>query len=130
MAKLSLLSNPKMNTILPNRVHIVGEIYVQPVNVIKLVASINYTTIHLADGKQYMVALTISKVHKVLLPYGQFIRPHRRHVINLAYVLQQTSDGLLLNNNETIDCSRRRRKEVKTRLRELNKLTPARRKRL
>lgn len=119
-----------MDKVLPTRVHIVGEIYVQPVNVIKLVASVNYTTIYLADGNRYIVALTISKVHKVLLPHGQFIRSHRSHVINLAYVLQQTSNGLLLNNNETIDCSRRRRKEVKTKLRELNKLTPAHRKRL
>ncbi len=119
-----------MDKILPNCVHIVGQIYVQPVDVIKLVASVNYTTIHLADGKRYMVALTISKVHKVLLPYGQFIRTHRSHVINLAYVLQQTSSGLLLKNNETIDWSRRRRREVKKKLRELNKLTPIRRKHL
>ncbi|RFS15363.1 LytTR family transcriptional regulator DNA-binding domain-containing protein [Emticicia sp. C21] len=109
-----------MNTAPSNRVHIAGELYVQPVNVIKLVASINYTTIYLVDGKQYMVALTISRVLQVLLPHGQFIRTHRRNVINLAYVLQQTSNGLLLKNNETIDWSRRRRKEIKTRLRELN----------
>jgi DNA-binding LytR/AlgR family response regulator len=106
-----------MNKITQKRVHIAGNTYINPVDVIKLVASVNYTTIYLANGKQYVVALTISKVHEVLHPYGQFIRTHKSHVINLAYVLQQTPNGLLLKNNETVDWSRRRKKEVKEKLR-------------
>ncbi|MBA4853236.1 LytTR family DNA-binding domain-containing protein [Emticicia sp. BO119] len=106
-----------MNKITQKCVHIVGSTYINPLDVIKLVACINYTTIYLASGKQYVVALTISKVHEVLHPYGQFIRTHKSHVINMAYVLQQTPNGLLLKNNETIDWSRRRKKGVKEQLR-------------
>lgn len=106
-----------MNKLTQNHVHLVGNTYINPIDVIKLVASINYTIIYLATGKQCVVALTISKVHKALHPYGQFIRTHKSHVINLAYVLQQTPNGLLLKNNEEIDWSRRRKKEVKEKLR-------------
>jgi len=107
-----------MNTITQEYVHLVGHTYINPIEVIKLVASVNYTTIYLANGKHYVVAQTINKVYQALLPYGQFIRTHKSYVINLAYVLQQTPTGFLMQNNEMIDCARRRKKQVKKQLRE------------
>jgi two-component system LytT family response regulator len=107
-----------MNKAPQKGVHIVGRTYLNPVDIIKLVASANYTIIYLANGRQYVIALTISKVYEILLPHGQFVRTHKSYVVNLAYVLQLTPTGFLLKNNETIDWARRRREEIKRKFRE------------
>jgi DNA-binding LytR/AlgR family response regulator len=103
------------NLFLPTNesVHVGGRKHVQPEQVIMLVADVNYTTIYLIDGQQFMVATTIGKVQKALDAYGNFIRLNKAQVVNWAYVLQRTKNGLLLKNNETVGISRRRRRDVK-----------------
>ena len=93
-------------------VHVGGRRHVQPEQVMMPVADINYTTIHLNDGEQFMIASTIGKVQKALDIHGNFVRPNKTQVVNWAYVTQRTEDGLLLQNNEMIIFSRRKRKEI------------------
>jgi DNA-binding LytR/AlgR family response regulator len=94
-------------------VHIGGRRYVQPEQVMMLVADINYTTIYLNNGEKFIIATTIGKVQKALDIHGDFVRPNKTQVVNWAYVTQRTQDGLLLQNNEMIIFSRRKRRAIK-----------------
>ena len=93
-------------------VHIGGRKHVHPAQVIMLVADINYTTIYLADGNQFMVATTIGKVQRTLQAHGQFVRTNKAQVVNWAYVLRSSPKELQLKNNEIIKFSRRREKVI------------------
>ena len=111
----------KKENSLDESIHIGGRLYIQPTDVIMLVANVNYTTIYLINGQQFMIARTIGKVQEILHPHGQFIRTNKAQVVNLAYVLQHTKKGFVLQNNEVIDWSRRRKKEIKEKLRRIYK---------
>ncbi|WP_337043990.1 LytTR family transcriptional regulator DNA-binding domain-containing protein [Emticicia sp. 17c] len=97
----------------PQFVNVGGRQRIQPTHVVKLVAYINYTTVYLANGESFIIARTIGKVQETLQPHGEFIRISKNLVVNLAYMRQQTPNGIILKNNEIIDWSRRRKREVK-----------------
>jgi len=99
-------------SIIKTLVSVGGRYRVQPEQVVMLVASINYTTLYLANGRQFTIARTIRRVQESLQPYGHFVRTSRAQVINWAYVSQRNSGELLLQNNQIIKISRRRKKEI------------------
>lgn len=85
-----------------------GRLHILPTQVMMLVADINYTTIFLDDGQQFMVATTIGKIQKTLQEHGNFVRTNKSQVVNWAYVLRSNSKELLLKNDEIVRFSRRR----------------------
>jgi DNA-binding LytR/AlgR family response regulator len=91
-------------------VHVGGRRHVQPTQVMMLIADINYTTIFLKNGQQFMVATTIGKVQKTLQSHADFVRLNKLQVVNWAYVQSSNTKQLLLKNNEIVQFSRRRSK--------------------
>lgn len=81
-------------------------------DIIMFEAHINYTTIHLMNGKKIMVSKTLKSFEKLLLNH-HFYRIHRAFLINSQHL--QAYDSTLgqarLTNNYTVSTSRRK-KEV------------------
>lgn len=86
-------------------------------DIIRASSDINYTTFHLIGGKRVTIARTLGKFEDLLLPHNGFLRPHRGHIINLAYIEAFECHGntgtLLLKDGCRIAVSRRRMKTLK-----------------
>lgn len=82
-----------------------------------LEGDINYTTIHFAKGNPLVIAITLKKIEPLLKDYD-FLRIHKKFVLNLNYA----NDSLLnkntvtLQNNVEIKVSRRKRVELKRKM--------------
>lgn len=78
----------------------------------------NYTTFYLADGSQIIVSRTL-KEYSDLLEEFNFYRVHQSHLVNLDFVDKYISgEGgyLIMNNGDSVDVSRRRKKPLMERL--------------
>ncbi|WP_435353710.1 LytR/AlgR family response regulator transcription factor [Emticicia sp. SJ17W-69] len=95
-----------------NYISIGGRKTVSPKQVLMLVADINYTTIHLFNGEQFIIATTLKRVQKSLNSHGNFIRTNKKFVVNWDYVLSHCAKQLTLHNNQIIPFSRRQGKQV------------------
>jgi two-component system, LytTR family, response regulator len=79
-------------------------------NIIYLEAHVNYTSIHLKNGKYLVVAKTLKSLETLLAPH-QFHRIHRTYLINGNH-LQEYNGSLgevTLTNNHRIATSRRKK---------------------
>lgn len=94
----SLLVNQKKKTRIPTH------------SIIMLEGSINYTIIHLQNGKQRLYARNLGYFES-LLNQECFIRVHRGYLINLSFIVQYNKDlhCLHLQNNIKVRISRRKR---------------------
>lgn len=74
----------------------------------------NYTFLILRDGKRYLVSKTL-KDFETTLNTTQFIRVHKSHIVNLAYIRYNrmlNDRALLMANGQEVPVSRRRAREV------------------
>lgn len=86
--------------------------YVALDEIIRLQAERNYTRFYFTDGKTFLSARTL-KEYEELLPYGEFIRTHRTHLINKRFVAQYDRDGfLMLKDGSRVEVSRRKKEQV------------------
>lgn len=86
--------------------------YVALDEIIRLQAERNYTRFYFTDGKTFVSARTL-KEYEELLPYGEFIRTHRTHLINKRFVAQYDREGyLLLKDGSRVEVSRRKKEQV------------------
>ncbi len=94
---------------------------VQVDQIVRLEADVNYTLIYFCDGSQLLVARTLKRFYNQL-PASDFIRAHRKHVVNRAFVGSLSSAGysLQLLTGETIGISRRKLANVRHQLRVAN----------
>ena len=82
-------------------------------SIIRIESSSNYSKIFFMDGKSILVTKLLKDFEEILLPY-RFFRIHNSHLINLNYIKKYIrGDGgqVILENNETIDVSRRKKEE-------------------
>lgn len=83
-------------------------------NIIRCQADDYYTNFYLNDGRRIMISKTLKDNEELLKDYD-FIRPHRSHLINLAYVKKYVkSDGgyIVLSEGTKIPVSRRKKDVV------------------
>lgn len=87
-----------------------------------LEADVNYTTVHFETGKPLVIATTLKKIEPLLKDHD-FIRIHKKFVLNLNYAGESllNKDTITLKNNVEIKVSRRKRVELKKKL-DLSKL--------
>lgn len=87
-------------------------------DVIRFEASSNYTLIHAVNKRPLVVARVLSAYEELLEGFG-FIRVHRSHLVNRRYIQAIDGNGnLVLEDQSSIEVSRRRRKDVFVRLNE------------
>ncbi len=85
-------------------------------NIISFVADDNYTSIYLTSGGNYIYAKTLKKFETELASEKQFIRISKSVIVNLGYVNKFEDDHLILTNNSMVKISRRRKKELVSRI--------------
>ncbi len=81
--------------------------------IVRIESSSNYSKIFFKDGKNILVTKLLKDFEEILLPY-RFFRIHNSHLINLSYLKKYIrGDGgqVVLQNNEVIDVSRRKKEE-------------------
>jgi DNA-binding LytR/AlgR family response regulator len=78
--------------------------------IILLEADVNYSYIHLRNGKRIMVAQTLKSFTKILVDYS-FYRVHRAFLINKIHLRAYNSDlrEIILTNNHKVIASRRKK---------------------
>ena len=82
-----------------------------PDELLMLVADVNYTHIHLRDGKMVIVAKTLKELESRLCQY-KFFRPHKSFLINLQCVAAYNCSpewSIKMENDAEIFLSRRKR---------------------
>src|SRR5690606_15430140 len=82
-------------------------------SIIRIESSSNYSKVFFMDGKSILVTKLLKELEETLLPY-RFFRIHNSHLINLNYLKKYIrGDGgqVVLENNEIIDVSRRKKEE-------------------
>lgn len=80
-------------------------------NIIRCQADDYYTNFYLNDGRKIMLSKTLKENEELLAEYN-FIRPHRSHLINIAYIKKYVkSDGgyIVLADGTQIPVSRRKK---------------------
>ena len=90
-------------------------------DIVRFEAEDNYTHIHLADGSKITASKTIKSYEDMLTPFN-FYRVHKRHVINMNYMkrfVKGEGGYLVMEDDERIEVSRRRRPAFMTQLRTL-----------
>ena len=90
-----------------------GTLFLPTTDIVRLEAEGSYTTFHLRDKKKLVASRTL-KDFATLLDEQRFIRIHKSHVVNRSYVKSiLNSHQLLMEDNSTVDVSRRKWDEVK-----------------
>lgn len=74
-------------------------------------ADLNYTNIQLVSGEVFVLAETLKRFEEQFNSH-QFVRVNRSVVINISQIKKVNYDYVLLKNNQKVDISRRRKKEV------------------
>jgi two-component system, LytTR family, response regulator len=82
-----------------------------------LEADVNYTTIHFETGKPLVIAITLKKIEPLLKGHD-FVRIHKKFVLNLNYASESllNKNSIILQNDIEIKVSRRKRVELKKKL--------------
>jgi DNA-binding LytR/AlgR family response regulator len=97
-----------------------GYTSVNPDEVVLLVASVNYTIVHLSDGNKTIVATPLKTLETKFLPY-LFYRTHKSYLVNLKCIMdfQERQNLLQMSNNQVVVVSRRKRNGLKKWLNDL-----------
>lgn len=90
-----------------------GVEFIEINQITRIESSSNYSKIYFKDGKSILVTRLLKDFEEILLPY-RFFRIHNSHLINLNYIKKYVrGDGgqVIMQNNEIIDVSRRKKEE-------------------
>lgn len=90
-----------------------GTQFFKPQEIIRCQGSINYTKFYFSKLPPLVIAKTIKEYEEILSPH-QFVRVHKSHLINSAYVsgYDSLNAKLVMTDGSQVDISRRRKKEV------------------
>jgi two-component system LytT family response regulator len=89
--------------------------------IIRIESQSNYTTVYFTNRVKLVVAKTLKDFEDQLISYG-FLRVHHSHLVNLEHVVgYKNTDGgyIIMQGNEVIEISRRKKQEVLKRLSEM-----------
>lgn len=77
-------------------------------NLIRIEAISNYSKLFFADGTSVVVAKVL-KWFVDKLPDAQFLRSHRKHIVNVQFIHKYCKGKIELCNAQMIDVSKRKR---------------------
>jgi two-component system LytT family response regulator len=98
-----------------------GLIFIELKNIVRLESEINYTRFYLTNKESILVSKTLGDFEE-LFSENNFFRPHKSHIINLKYVkryLKGEGGQIILEDNTTIDVSRRKKEEFLNRIKKI-----------
>lgn len=97
-----------------NYIQIGARTFVEPSAVTHLESEINYTIVHLQNGRCQTLSYTLGKIH-AFLPAG-FIRINRSCVVNANFIKRRKHNKIWLKGGGSFVISRRRYDEVDHRI--------------
>ncbi|AWV99028.1 LytR/AlgR family response regulator transcription factor [Arcticibacterium luteifluviistationis] len=71
-------------------------------------ADINYTSIHLKNGEKYMLSYTLKRFEEMLENSENFVRIHRKYIVNFDFVSNKGKYEVLLRDGQTLPIARRK----------------------
>lgn len=86
--------------------------FIERSKIIRIEAESNYSRLFLADGSTLFVAKVLKKF-QAELKEAYFIRPHKTHLVNTAFVksfIKQPNASLVLSNGDVIPVARRNKR--------------------
>ena len=92
--------------------------FVYTKEVVRCIASNNYTTFHLTGGEKIIVSKPVYEYEEILGAYG-FIRCHQSHLVNKRYIkswVKEDGGYLLLKDGTQIPVSRNKKEKVRVAL--------------
>ncbi len=90
-----------------------GNMELQPSKIIRIESSSNYSRVFFTNHPPLLVC-KILQWFEDLLPSEGFVRVHRSHLVNRAFIAERPDKKyLLLENGQVVPVSRRRRKAVR-----------------
>jgi len=95
--------------------------YVPVSNIVRIESQSNYSTVYFTSRTKLLVAKTLREFEEQLTPYN-FLRIHQSHLINLEHVIgykNQDSGYVIMEGNDAIEISRRKKQEILQRLKTL-----------
>lgn len=97
--------------------HSAGTAVIDTASVIRIEAISNYSKLYFANGKTLVVAKVLKWFEPLLADKG-FVRVHRSHFVNTAWIetIEQFDLKIVLRNNVTIAVSRRKRSSISKQL--------------
>jgi two-component system, LytTR family, response regulator len=107
---LSVIKNPEI-MLLPTQT---GISMIDISTIVRVQSISNYSKLFFKNGKTLVVAKLLSWFEGKL-PHEYFIRIHRSHLVNLLHVqgyCNSNSGRIILNDNTSIDISRRKKARV------------------
>lgn len=89
-----------------------GVFFYKPEEIVRLEASSNYTHIYFTDKKKIIVPKVMKDFVKILEPLG-FVRTHRSHLVNRAYIVSiSAKGGVTMKDSSVAEVSRRKKSSV------------------
>ncbi len=89
-----------------------GVYFLFPHEITRCEALGNYTKFYVTGNKQYTISKTLGEYEELLAPY-RFIRTHKSHLVNRAFISFVDHDGFVtLKDSTKIEVSRRRKEDV------------------
>ncbi|MFT3704200.1 MAG: LytTR family DNA-binding domain-containing protein [Agriterribacter sp.] len=83
-----------------------------PSEIIHCVGINNYTQFYLTDSNVITVSKTIKEFEELLSDHG-FVRSHKSHLVNIAFIKEIKNDNaIILQNGQSVEISRRRQHDV------------------
>lgn len=95
--------------------------YVPVSNIVRIESQSNYCTVYFTSRTKLLVAKTLKEFEEQLTVHN-FLRIHHSHLINLEHVIgykNQDSGYVIMEGNDAIEISRRKKQEILQRLKEL-----------
>lgn len=90
-----------------------GTYFVAPSEVIRCEGDNNYSRFYFADRKPFLVSKTLKEYDELLNDHG-FIRVHKSHLVNKAFVQRYDREGnLWMSDGSHVPVSRRNRDKIK-----------------
>lgn len=89
-----------------------GALFFSPAHIIRLQGEGNYTQFYLLNNKTYLSAKTMKEYGEILVQHN-FIRIHKSHLVNRAFIESYHNEGtIILHNKIRLPVSRQRKPEV------------------
>lgn len=90
-----------------------GTYFVVPSDIIRCEGDNNYSRFIFREGKPFLVSRTLKEYDELLSEHG-FIRVHKSHLVNRAYVQRYDREGnLWMSDGSHVPVSRRNREKIK-----------------
>ncbi len=93
-------------------VHVGSRTHILPADIMYISADINYSVIHLTNGRSILVSTTLGKIEKRLFEFKNLVRVHKSFVVNTAYLQKIYSYQVELKNGVFCKVSRRKMKNL------------------